>query len=89
MPLRFKLLSTLFALMMLAATDSNQRLFDSSLDIFAGLAVFMLMAIASVVPNDNRVDRVDRALDGSSWADRIDVEALARQRGGTGGSPQA
>ncbi len=83
MPLRFKLLSALFVLLMLMATDSNNRPFDDALDVFAGLAVFLVMALASIMPNWNRTDRVDRSLDGGSWADRIDVEAAARNRTST------
>ncbi|MEQ1711669.1 MAG: hypothetical protein ABL908_09730 [Hyphomicrobium sp.] len=83
MPLRFKLMSALFVLLMLMATDSNNRPFDDVLDVFAGLAVFLVMALASIMPNWNRTDRVDRSLDGGSWADRIDVEAAARNRTGT------
>lgn len=83
MPLRFKLMSALFVLLMLVATDSDNRPFDDGLNVFAGLAVFLVMALVSVMPNWNRTDRVDRSLDGSSWADRIDVEAAARNRTST------
>lgn len=80
MPLRFKLMSAIFVLLMLLATDSDNRPFDDALNVFAGLAVFLVLALVSIVPNWNRTDRVDRSLDGGSWADRIDVEAAARNR---------
>jgi len=81
MPLRFKLMSALFVLMMLIATDNNHRLFDNALDVFVGLAVFLILAVASVIPNAGRADRVDRALEGGSWADRIDIEGANRPGG--------
>lgn len=80
MPLRFKLMTAIFALLMLTATDSANRPFDGVLDVFVGLAVLLVLALASVVPNWSRNDRVDRAVDGGSWADRIDVEAAAQDR---------
>lgn len=80
MPLRFKLMSAIFVLLMLLATDSDNRPFDDALNVFAGLAVFLVLALVSIIPNWNRTDRVDRSLDGGSWADRIDVEAAARNR---------
>lgn len=80
MPLRFKLMSAIFVLLMLMATDSNNRPFDDALNVFAGLAVFLVLALVSVIPNWSRTDRVDRSIDGNSWADRIDVEAVARKR---------
>lgn len=83
MPLRFKLMSAIFALLMLMATDSNNRPFDDVLDVFAGLAVFLVLALVSVFPNWSRTDRVDRSLDGGSWADRVDVEAIVRNRPST------
>jgi hypothetical protein len=78
MPLRFKLLSSLFVIFLLMATDSNNRPFNDVVDVFAGLAVFLVLSLASVMPNWSRTDRVDRALDGGSWADRIDIEGAAR-----------
>ncbi len=74
MPLRFKLMSAILALLLLMATDTNNRLFDNALDVFVGLGVFMVLAFVSIIPNAGRVDRVDRQLDGLSWADRIDIE---------------
>jgi hypothetical protein len=74
-------MSAIFVLLMLWATDSSNRPFDDILNVFAGLAVLMVLSLASVIPNWSRQDRVDRSLDGGSWADRVDVEAMARQRG--------
>ncbi|PPD30426.1 MAG: hypothetical protein CTY20_03185 [Hyphomicrobium sp.] len=83
MPLRFKLMTAIFVLLMLMATDNSNRPFDDILNVFAGLAVFLGFALVSVIPNSGRTDRVDRALDGGSWADRIDVEAVERNRSRT------
>ncbi len=80
MPLRFKLMSAIFVMLMLMATDSNNRPFDDALDVFAGLAVFLVLALVSIIPNWNRTDRVDRSIDGGSWADRVDVEAAVRNQ---------
>ncbi len=80
MPLRFKLMSSLFVLLLLWASDSGNRPFDDILNVFAGLAVLLVLSLFSTVPNWSRTDRVDRSLDGGSWADRIDVERVARER---------
>ena len=79
MPLRFKLMSSLFVIVLLMATDNGNRPFGDVFDVFAGLAVFLVLSLASIFPNWSLTDRVDRSLDGGSWADKIDIEASARQ----------
>lgn len=80
MPLRFKLMSAIFVLLLLAASDSSNRPFDDALNVFAGLAVLLVLSLLSIIPNWSRSDRVDRSLDGGSWADTIDVERVAREK---------
>ena len=80
MPLRFKLMSAIFVMLMMMATDSGNRPFDDALNVFAGLAVLLVLSLLSIIPNWSRSDRVDRSLDGGSWADTIDVERVAREK---------
>lgn len=80
MPLRFKLMSAIFVLLLLSASDSSNRPFDDVLNVFAGLAVLLVLSLLSIIPNWSRSDRVDRSLDGGSWADKIDVERVAREK---------
>jgi hypothetical protein len=83
MSLRFKVLSTVFVMLLLVATNSDMRLFGSVMDVFAGIALLLVLALIMLFPSSSQPDRVDRSIEGSSWADRIDIEKAGRQaRGG-------
>ena len=74
MPLRFKVLAIVFGLMLLLANHEQMRPFDNVVDAFIGLGSLLVLSIIALWPNPSRADRVDRALSGESWADRIRFE---------------
>jgi hypothetical protein len=80
MGLRFRILAALYLVMILLASNSEMRMFGGIMDVFAGLGALIILAVIALWPNASRADRVDRALDGSSWADRIDIEKLGRDQ---------
>lgn len=82
MPMRFKLLAGVFFVMLLVAHNSGMRPFGNVADIFAALGVLTALCILALWPSESRADRVDRQISGSSWADRLDVEAAAREVNG-------
>lgn len=79
MPIRFKVLSVVYVMLLLVA-NSEQSLFDNVGGIFGALAVMLVLSVLALWPNSSRTDRVDRAMSGSNWADRIDIERVARDR---------
>lgn len=81
MPIRFKVLSVVFIIFFLLAQEEGLNLFKT---YHAGLASLVLLAVFSIValwPNGSRADRVDRAMTGSNWTDRIDFEKNGASRG--------
>lgn len=80
MGLRFKVLSAAFFILLLVANDTAMRPFDSVLDVFTGLGALLILSIIAIWPNSSRADRVDRAMSGSNWADRIDIEKMAKEQ---------
>jgi hypothetical protein len=80
MPMRFKITSVAFAMMLLLTYNQVFRPFDSVLDVFLGLACLLILAAVTLWPNPSRVDRVDRAMAHSAWADRIKFEQQAADR---------
>lgn len=78
MNLRFKVLGAAFAVLLLLAVNTDLRPFNNVADIFLGLAALLLLSIIALWPNPSRSDRVDRDLEGESWADRVDLEQLGR-----------
>lgn len=74
MGLRFKLLSAVFLIAMLASSDNGMRPFGNVLDVFFALFVLVVLSALALWPNSSSADRVDRAINGSSWADRIEFD---------------
>lgn len=74
MPMRFKITSVAFAMMLLLTYNQVFRPFDNVLDVFLGLACLLILSAVTLWPNPSRVDRVDRAMANSAWADRIKFE---------------
>jgi len=79
MPMRFKLLVTAFFVVVLVKNRGDVQ--GNMTDVFIGLGLLLAICVVSLWPNDGRKDRVDRQLEGENWASRVDVEALARERG--------
>jgi len=82
MGLRFPILAALYIIAILAANDSSIGLISDVTGVIAALVGLLILSVAALWPNASRADRVDRRVDGSSWADRIDIEAIGRQRDG-------
>ena len=74
MPLRFKVLATAFVLIMLLAQEEGLRLFESYHAGAAALGLLLVFSVIALWPNSSRADRVDRAMSGADWADRIKFE---------------
>lgn len=74
MPLRFKVLAIAFGLMVLIANDAVMRPFDNVVDVFVALGSLLVLSMIALWPNPSRVDRVDRAMSGETWADRIEFD---------------
>ncbi|MDX2308109.1 MAG: hypothetical protein NW216_07725 [Hyphomicrobium sp.] len=79
MGMRFKILAALYLVFVLIAWDGNMRVLGGVLDVFVGLLALLILSILALWPNGSRTDRVDRAVEGRSWADRVDIEAIARE----------
>ncbi len=80
MGLRFKILSALYLIGLLYASDAGGTFAGGITDVFIALGGLLILSVIALWPNASRADRIDRAVDGSSWADRIDVERLAESR---------
>ncbi len=80
MGLRFKLLAALYVVLILAGHDKEFALSGSVLDVFIWLGALLVLSVVALWPNTARTDRVDREIDGRSWADRIDIELAAKAR---------
>ncbi|MGD9785470.1 MAG: hypothetical protein AB7E80_01170 [Hyphomicrobiaceae bacterium] len=74
MPLRFKVLSIVFLLMLLGLQEEQLKLFETYHAVAGLLAVLLVFSVIALWPNSSRVDRVDRAMSGEGWADRIKFE---------------
>ena len=81
MPIRFKVLSVVFIIFFLLAQEEGLNLFKT---YHAGLASLVLLAVFSIValwPNSSRMDRVDRAMTGPNWTDRIEFDKQGAKQG--------
>lgn len=80
MGLRFRILAALYVVGVLTASDGSISALSGVTGIMAALAGLMVLCVIALWPNSGRANRVDRRVDGSSWADRIDIDAVARNR---------
>jgi hypothetical protein len=71
MPLRFKVLATVFVVIMLLAQEEGLNLFATYHAAAIALALLAIFSIISLWPNSSRADRVDRSMGGADWSDRI------------------
>jgi hypothetical protein len=74
MPMRFVFAVVLFILMMVLAISHDFSYFGNALDILLALGVMLALCIFALWPNSSRADRVDRAMNADSWADRVKFE---------------
>ncbi len=80
MGLRFPVLAALYIAGLLMATDGSVAALNGVTGIMAALGGLLVLSVIALWPNSSRANRVDRRIDGSSWADRIDMDSVARQR---------
>lgn len=77
MPIRFKVLSVAFVLLLLVAQEEGLQLFASYHALAAGLGILLVFSVVALWPNSSRSDRVDRAMSGDTWADRVKFDRQA------------
>lgn len=80
MGLRFKILAAFYLLVILYVYDQNSGLAADITGIFLALTGLLILCAIALWPNASRADRVDRAVDGANWADRIDMDRIAGTR---------
>ena len=80
MGLRFKILAAFYLLVILYVYDQNSGLAADITGIFLALTGLLILCGIALWPNASRADRVDRAVDGANWADRIDMDRIADTR---------
>ncbi|MGQ0671878.1 MAG: hypothetical protein ACT4N2_03210 [Hyphomicrobium sp.] len=78
MGMRFKFLSAVYLVLMLVSYHTDANPIDGVSEVFVGLASLLVLSVIALWPNSERADRVDRAMSGSSWADRIDFDKIPR-----------
>lgn len=71
MPLRFKVLATLFVVVMLLAQEEGLNLFATYHAAATALGLLLVLSVIALWPNSSRADRVDSAVSGADWSDRI------------------
>lgn len=82
MGLRFPVLAALYVIAVLTAYDSGVGLFKDITGVLVCLGGLLVLCVIGLWPNASRADRVDRRVDGSSWADRVDIEGIGRHHKG-------
>ena len=80
MGLRFRILAAFYVVVILAAADESVGVLTGATGVLASLGGLLVLCVIALWPNSSRANRVDRQVDGSSWADRIDLYAVARPR---------
>ena len=79
MGLRFKFLAGAYLLLLLVVANNNGALpFGNIGDVFVGLGSLLVFAVIGLWPTLNSADRVDRAMSGTNWADRVDFDERPR-----------
>jgi hypothetical protein len=79
MGLRFRILAALYVVAVLGAADSSIGALSGVAGILAALGGLLVLCVIALWPNASRANRVDRRVDGSSWADRVDIDGAARK----------
>lgn len=80
MGLRFRILAAFYVVVILAAADESVGVLTGAMGVLASLCGLLVLCVIALWPNSSRANRVDRQVDGSSWADRIDLDAVTRPR---------
>jgi hypothetical protein len=83
MGLRFPVLAAIYVAAVLLASDGSIGAMSGLTSIFWALGFLLVLSVVALWPNTSRTDRIDRRVDGSSWADRVEIEAAAGGKPGT------
>lgn len=83
MGLRFPVLAAVYVATLLLASDGSIGAMSGLTGIFWALGFLLVLSVVALWPNSARTDRVDRRVDGASWADRVEIEAVAGSKPGT------
>jgi hypothetical protein len=67
---RFRLLAATYVMLLLYVASDGNALFDSILDVFAGLGALLVLAVLALWPGSGRPEHVED-LGRRSWADRV------------------
>jgi hypothetical protein len=71
MTLRFRLLAATNVMLLLYVIGEGNTLFDSILDVFAGLGALLVLSVLALWPGSGRPEQVEDELGRRSWADRV------------------
>jgi hypothetical protein len=71
MTLRFRLLAATNVMLLLYVISEGNTLFDSILDVFAGLGALLVLSVLALWPGSGRPEQVEDELGRRSWADRV------------------
>ncbi len=78
---RIKLLAILVAALPFAPTAGDFSLFGGILDVFIALSVLLILSVVMLWPDSRGAeDRIAYTSAKGSWADRVDIEAMASER---------
>lgn len=83
MTLRFKILAAIYAMLLLYVASEGNRLFDSILDVFAGLSALFVLSVLALWPGGAQTDRVEDELGRQNWSDRVRFSKASKPREGT------
>jgi hypothetical protein len=68
---RSRLLAATYVMLLLYVASDGNALFDSILDVFAGLGALLVLSVLALWPGSGRPEQVEDALGRRSWADRV------------------
>jgi hypothetical protein len=71
MTLRFRLLAATNVMLLLYVISEGNTLFDSIVDVFAGLGALLVLSVLALWPGSGRPEQVEDELGRRSWADRV------------------
>ncbi|MDX2289086.1 MAG: hypothetical protein NW217_09730 [Hyphomicrobiaceae bacterium] len=78
---RIKLLAILVAALPFAPSAGDFMLFNGILDVFIALSVLLILSVVLLWPDSRGAeDRIAHSTQRGSWADRVDIEAMASER---------